>query len=106
MNERENIAADRNADHEADQNWRHTPPNIRDALAVDEEDISIDHQFHEHECWIENAIGIKEQRNWNGNRRKAVPQGAVDSSGYKRDEDEDDEIDYSLRCPEAKSLSV
>ena len=48
MNERENIAADCHTDHEADQNGRHAPPNVRNALAVDEEDVSIDHQFHEH----------------------------------------------------------
>jgi hypothetical protein len=48
MNEGQDIAADSCADQEADKNRRHAPPNVWDALAVDEEDIPIDHQFHEH----------------------------------------------------------
>jgi hypothetical protein len=47
MNEGKNITADSYADQEADQNGRHALPNVRNALAVDEEDIAIDHQFHE-----------------------------------------------------------
>ena len=107
MNEGENVAADRDTDHEADQNGCHAPPNVRDALPIDEENISVDHQFHEHQRRIQNAIGVKEQRNWNRNRRKAVPQGAVDGGCHERDQYEHDEIhDYPLRCPEAKSSSV
>ena len=48
MNERENVAADRDADLEADQNGCHAPPNVRDVLAVDGEDVAIEHQLHEH----------------------------------------------------------
>lgn len=107
MNERKNITADSHADQKTDQNGRHPPPDVSDAVAIDEEHISIDHQFHKHQCRIQNPIGIKKQCNGNGNRRKAVPQSAIDGRGYKRDEYEDDEIHgYSLRCPEAKSSSV
>jgi hypothetical protein len=90
MNKGENLAPDRDTDQEADQNRRHAPPNVRDALAVDEEDVSNDHQFHEHQRRIQNTIGVKEQRDWNRNRRKAVPQGAVDGGRHERDEHKHD----------------
>jgi hypothetical protein len=107
MNEGENIAADGDTDQETDQNGRHAPPNVWDALAVDEKDVSIDHQFHEHQRRIQNTIGVKEQRDGNRNRRKSVPQGAVDGGCHERDQHEHDLIhDYSLRCPETKSSSV
>lgn len=48
MNERENVAADRDTDQETDQNGCDAPPNVRDTLAVDTEDVAIDHQLHEH----------------------------------------------------------
>lgn len=86
MNKGENIAPDRDTDQEADQNRCHAPPNVRDALAVDEEDVSNDHQLHEHQRRIQNTIGVKEQRDCNRNRRKAVPQGAVDGGRHERDE--------------------
>jgi hypothetical protein len=47
MDEGKSIAAECNTDQEADQIGCHAPPNVRDALAVDEEDVAIDHQFHE-----------------------------------------------------------
>ena len=77
MNKGENIVPDRDTDQEADQNRRHAPPNVRDALAVDEEGVSIDHQFHEHQRRIQNTIGVKEQRDWNRNEEKPYPKAPL-----------------------------
>jgi len=48
MDERKNVTADGDPDQEAYENGCHAPPNVRDALAVDEEDVAIDHQFNKH----------------------------------------------------------
>ncbi len=62
MDEREDIAADRHPHDEADEYRRDPPPNVRDAPAVDEQHVAVDHQFNQDQGRIQNAVGVKEQR--------------------------------------------
>jgi hypothetical protein len=35
-------------------------------LAVDEQDVEIKKDFNNDYCWVENAIGVKNKSDWNG----------------------------------------
>ena len=93
MKRGEKVAADCNAGQQADENGIDPVPYSRNAGPIDEKHIQVDEDFDQNQSGIQNAIGIENERDRHGERRKPVPKGSVHKGGKESNSHEHDRAD-------------
>src|SRR5215831_809084 len=71
-----------NADQQADDNGDHSFPYGPNAVQVDEQHVQVNEDFDHNDCGIQNAICIKNERDWHGERRKPVAKSTIYKGGH------------------------
>src|SRR3954470_22271843 len=94
MDRGEEIAAERNAGQESEQDRIDALPYAAHAGAIDEKHVEVQRNFHEHKRWIEDSVRQEEQPDRHGQRGKAIAEGAIHEGGEERDERERDEAGF------------
>jgi hypothetical protein len=77
--------AERDAGQESDENRKNSSPYGRNGAEIEDQNIKIDGDLDDDDRRIENAIGVKEERNRYGERRKPVAECAIDKGGKEND---------------------
>ncbi len=82
--------AEQHTGREADDDGEDAAPDAGERGPVDPEDVGVQHDLDGHQRRVQHPVGQEQERQRNGDRRKPVPQRAVDDSGTEGDGDEGD----------------